>query len=305
MKWLLCLLLLCPLSAAAQIATVPEKQRGIHGKLEESIKDVDRRLDGYVGVAILDLTSGDTILYHADEVFPTASTIKVPMLCELYRQAEQGKLSLTDIYTVRTEDDVEDSTIFNGLTPGATKLTLRDLAQMVAAVSDNAATNVLIDKVGMQNVNAFLQSQSLTKTKLQRKMMDVNAAKEGRENLATPREFMMLMEAIYRGKVVNKQLTDDLLKLLSTRKNSPIQRTLGESVRVADKDGELDAVRADFGIVYAKNRPFVISVMTTYLKDDKEGEEAIGEIAEAAYSYFDRLGRSSLYGRAMISPGQP
>jgi beta-lactamase class A len=157
----------------------------------------------------------------------------------------------------------------------------------------------------MQNVNAFLQSQSLTKTKLQRKMMDVNAAKEGRENLATPREFMTLMEAIYRGKVVNQQLTDDLLKLLSTRKNSPIQRTLGESVRVADKDGELDAVRADFGVVYAKNRPFVISVMTTYLKNDKEGEEAIGEIAEAAYSYFDRLGRSSPYGRAMISPGTP
>lgn len=304
MKWLLSLLLLCSISVA-QTTTTPEKQRGMHGKLEEAIKDVDRRLDGYVGVAILDLASGDTILYHADEVFPTASTIKVPMLCELYRQAEQGKLNLTDIYTVRPEDDVEDSSIFNGLTPGATKLTLRDLAQMVAAVSDNAATNVLIDKVGMQNVNSFLQSMSLTKTKLQRKMMDVNAAKEGRENLATPREFMLLMEAIYRGKVVNKPLTDDLLKLLSTRKNSPIQRTLGESIRVADKDGELDAVRADFGVVYAKNRPFVIAVMTTYLKDDKEGEDAIGEIAEAAYSYFDRLGRSSPYGRAMISPGTP
>lgn len=304
MKWFLSLPLLCSL-CTAQTASPPEKQRAIHGKLEEAIKDVDRRLDGYVGVAILDLTSGDTILYHADEVFPTASTIKVAMLCELYRQAEQGKLNLTDIYTVRPEDDVEDSSIFNGLTPGATKLTLRDLAQMVVAVSDNAATNVLIDKVGMQNVNSFLQSLSLTKTKLQRKMMDVNAAKEGRENLATPREFMMLMEAIYRGKVVNKQLTDDLLKLLSTHKNSPIQRTLGESVRIADKDGELDAVRADFGIVFAKNRPFVISVMTTYLKDDKEGEEAIGEIGEAAYSYFDRLGRSSPYGRAMISPGTP
>src|SRR5438093_1095943 len=88
-------------------------------------------------------------------------------------------------------------------------LTTLALAQMVAAVSDNAATNVLIDKVGMANVNSLLQSLSLTKTKLQRKMMDVNAAKEGRENLATPREFMMLMEAIYRGRVVNKQNTDD------------------------------------------------------------------------------------------------
>lgn len=281
---------------------VPEKQRVLRTKLEETIKDVDRRLDGVVGVAIMDLTNGDTILYHADEVFPTASTIKVALLAELYRQSQEGKLKLTDIYTVRAADDVEDSRIFNGLTPELTKLTLRDLAQMVVAVSDNAATNVLIDRVGVQNVNALLQSLSLTKTKLQRKMMDVNAAKEGRENLATPREFMMLMEAIYRGRVVNQQLTDDLLKLLATGKNSPIQIALGEDVKVADKDGQLPAVRGDFGIVYAPNRPFVISVLTTYLKNDREGEDAIGEIAEAAYSYFDRVGRSSSYGRAMTSP---
>jgi beta-lactamase class A len=157
----------------------------------------------------------------------------------------------------------------------------------------------------MQNVNTLLQSLNLSKTKLQRKMMDINAAKEGRENLATPREFMVLMEAIYRDRIVNKQLTDDLLKLLTTRKGSPMQRALGESIKVADKDGELDAVRCDFGVVYATNRPFVIAVMTTHLKNDRDGEEAIGEIAEAAFSYFDRVGRSSAYGRAMMAPPQP
>ena len=303
MKQVIVLVLTLASFAHAQgSASMPEKQRGMRSKLEDTIRDVDRRLDGYVGVAILDLANGDTVFYHADEVFPTASTIKVPMLAELYRQDQAGKLSLNDIYIVRKEDDVEDSQIFNGLTPDLTKLTLRDLAQMVAAVSDNAATNVLIDRVGMQSVNALLQNLSLTKTKLQRKMMDVNAAKEGRENLATPREFMMLMEAIYREKILDKQHTADLIKLLTTRKNSPIQRTLGEGIKVADKDGELDAVRCDFGIVYAPNRPFVIAVMTTYLKDEREGEDAIGEIAQAAYNYFDRLGRSSPYGRAMVAP---
>jgi beta-lactamase class A len=290
--------------AAAQSASpvTPEKQRILRNKFEDTIKDVDRRLDGVVGVAVLDLSNGETILYHADEVFPTASSIKVALLAELYRQAQQGTLKLTDTYTVRSADDVEDSAIFNGLTPELTKLTLRDLAQMVVAVSDNAATNVLIDRVGMANVNSLLQSLSLTKTKLRRKMMDINAAKEGRENLATPREFMMLMEDIYRGRVVNQQLTDDLLKLLATGKGSPMQRALGDNVKVADKHGELDAVRCDFGVVYAPNRPFVIAVMTTYLKNDKEGEDAIGEITDAAYSYFDRIGRSSPYGRAMTPP---
>lgn len=302
-RLILFVLILSTLASAQSSAPVtPEKQRIMRNKLEDTIKDVDRRLDGLVGVAILDLTNGETILYHADEVFPTASSIKVALLAELYRQAQQGTLKLTDIYTVRATDDVEDSAIFNGLTPELTKLTLRDLAQMVVAVSDNAATNVLIDRVGMANVNSLLQSLSLTKTKLQRKMMDVNAAKEGRENLATPREFMMLMEGIYRGRVVNQPLNDDLLKLLTTSKGSPMQRALGENAKVADKDGELDAVRCDFGVVYAPNRPFVISVMTTYLKTDKDGEEAIGEITEAAYNYFDRVGRSSPYGRAMTAP---
>ena len=302
-RFIVLLLLLGGLASAQTSApATSEKQRNLRNKLEDTIKDVDRRLDGVVGVAMLDLTNGETILYHADDVFPTASTIKVPLLAELYRQAQEGKLKLTDLYTVRAADDVEDSRIFNGLTPELTKLTLRDLAQMVVAVSDNAATNVLIDRVGMNNVNSLLQSLALTKTKLQRKMMDVNAAKEGRENLATPREYMMLMEAIYRGRVVNQQMTEELLKLLQTGKSSPIQRALGEGVKVADKDGELDAVRCDFGIVYAPNRPFVIAVMTTYLKNDKEGEDAIGEIADAAYAYYDRLGRSSPYGRAMSAP---
>jgi beta-lactamase class A len=97
-------------------------------------------------------------------------------------------------------------------------------------------------------------------------------------------------------------MTDELLKLLSTGKSSPMQRALGENVRVADKDGELDAVRGNFGVVYAPNRPFVIAVMTTYLRNDRKGEQAIGEIAEAAYNYFDRVGRASPYGRAMTSP---
>ena len=86
-----------------------------------------------------------------------------------------------------------DSDIMNGLTPGVSRGSpLRDLATMMVAVSDNSATNVLIDRVGMQNVNAMLDSLGLTHTRLRRKMMDLEAAKEGRENISTPREMMTL-----------------------------------------------------------------------------------------------------------------
>jgi len=312
-KRILLILLMLSINLIAQTGVPPttEKQQLLRIRLEESIRDVDSKLDGVMGVAILDLSTGETILFHADEIFPTASSIKVAVLAELYRQSElaekgeTGKARLSDTYVMSKADDVPDSSIFNGLTPGVTKLTLRDVAQMVVAVSDNSATNVLIDRVGMQNVNSLLQSNGLVHTKLQRKMMDIAAAKEGRENLATPREFTSLLEAIYLGKLFKQPLIDDFMKLLATHKESPMRRAFPDSVMVADKPGELDAVRNDIAVIYAPNRPFVISVMTSYLKNEREGEDAIGEIAQAAYSYFDRLGRSSPYGRAMQAPTQP
>ena len=95
-------------------------------------------------------------------------------------------------YTVDARDLVDGSAIMSGLTPGVTRVTNRDLATFMVAVSDNSATNVLIDRVGMQNVNALLDSLGLHQTRLQRKMMDVKAAQEGRENISTPNEMMTL-----------------------------------------------------------------------------------------------------------------
>jgi beta-lactamase class A len=154
---------------------------------------------------------------RATDVFPQASSIKIAMLAELYRQAQTGRLKLTDLYTVQAGDLVADSDM-NGLTPGVTRITLRDLATMVVAVSDNSATNVLIDRVGMDNVNALMDLLGLPHTRLRRKMMDLKAASEGRENVSTPAEMMMLLEDLYRGKVLNKEMTDDFFKVLSTHK---------------------------------------------------------------------------------------
>ena len=303
MKQLLCLLLLVA-GACAQTATAPkqsEKQQILWEKLEADVGQVDRNLDGVLGLAILDLTSRQKFLLHADDVFPQASSIKIAVLAELYRQAQQGRLRLADSYTVQASDLVPDSDIMGGLTPGVTRITNRDLATMMVAVSDNSATNVLIDRVGMENVNALMDSLGLSHTRLRRKMMDVKAAGEGRENISTSREMMTLLEAIYQGKVLNKEMTDDFLKMLSTHKESFIPRDLPDDVRIANKPGELEAVRNDSGIVFAKNRPYVICVMTTYLKNEREGEEAITRVSALAYRMFDRLGRASEYGR-VVSP---
>lgn len=305
MKRLILFLLLAASAVGQTLTTRVEPMTGqqqlLFEKLRQSIEEEGRKLDGVLGVAIVDLRSGQQLLLHADEVFPQASSIKIAVLAELYRQGQQGKLKLTDAYTVRQADDVPDSAIFNGLTPGVTRLTLRDLATMMIAVSDNSAANVLIDRVGMDAINGLLASLGLKDTRLQRKMMDLNAAKEGRENISTPREMMTLLEAIYRGKVLDKEMAADFWKILASAKNSPIRRAVPEGVMSADKPGELEGVRADSGLVFAANRPFVICVMINYLKNEAAGEDAIHRIAAAAYSYFDRLGRSSPYGR-IVSP---
>jgi beta-lactamase class A len=295
-------LLLLAACSAQTVAPSPDKQKVLWRKLDAGIQEVDQHLDGVMGVAIEDLSTGDHFFLHEDEVFAQASSIKITVLANLLLQAQTGKLKLTDLYTVQSSDLVADSDIMGGLTPGVTRLTLRDLATMMVAVSDNSAANVLIDRVGMTNVNAMLDSLGLTHTRLRRKMMDLQAAKEGRENISTPREMMTLLDAIYHGKVLNKEFTAEFFKMLTTNKDSWIPRDLPADLKVANKPGSLEAVRNDSGIVLVEGRPYVICVMTSFLRNERDGEEAISKISLDAWRMFDRLSRATEYGR-VVSPG--
>ena len=302
LRWLL--LAASLVSASAQCCPQkPQtaKRQVLWQKLQEQIRAADQQLDGVLAVAVKDLTSQEEFFLNPDEVMPQASSIKIAVLAELYLQAQQDKLKLTDEYVVRKEDLVPGSDIMLGLTAGVTRLTLRDLATMMVAVSDNSATNVLIDRLGLENVNSMLESQGLHVTRLRRKMMDLKAASEGRENVSTPREMMTLLEKIYRAQLLNKEMTDDLLKVLSTHKESALLQGLPDEAVAASKPGELEAVRNDSGIVFVKNRPYILCVMTAYLKDEKEGSATIRKISALAYTYFDRVGRASEYGR-VVSP---
>src|SRR3974390_1891267 len=288
---------------SARILGTPPQSELLWQKLDATVQQVNRDLNGTMGVAITDLTDGRTLLLNADAVFAQASCIKVTVMAELYRQQQQfeggatGVAKLADLYTVNASDLVADSSIMGGLTPGVTSVTNRDLPTFMVAVSDNSATNVLIDQVGMPNVNAMLDSLGLTHTRLQRKMMDVKAAQQGRKHLSTPREMMTFFANLYQGKVLKKARADEYFKQLATPKESDIPRFIPDDVMIANKPGELAGVRNDMGVVFATNRPFVIVVMTAYLQHERDGNEAIAKIAGAAYEYFDRVGRSSEHGR--------
>jgi beta-lactamase class A len=280
--------------------SVRAKQDALWNRMEDSVRKEVRRTDAVMGVAIIDLTDKRSFYLNADAVYPTASTIKIAVLAELYNQDERGSgARLSDLYTVDAKDLVGTEGALQVMTPAVTRLTNRDLAALVVTVSDNSATNVLIDRVGMDNVNAWLERVGLKQTRLRRHMLDVKAAQEGRENTATPRELGTLLTALYEGRALKKATSDELIKMLSTPKSSYIPTLLPAELAIANKSGFLDGVRNDAGIVFVPGRPFAIVVMTTFAANEVEAERGIARIARAAWSYFDRIGKSSPLGRIL------
>ena len=158
-------------------------------KMTGEVARMEKTFDGVMGVVIRDLTDGREFAVNADDIFPTASTIKLPMLAELYRQSQTGirRQAHRPIHFSQRGPGRRQPAIMQNLTPGVTRMTNHDLAGFVVAVSDNAATNVLIDRVGMDNVNRMLDSLGLHQTRLRRKMIDLEAARKGNENVSTPR----------------------------------------------------------------------------------------------------------------------
>ena len=282
------------LSLAAPAAPA-EKQGALWEKLRARIEAVDRGLDGVLGASVKDLKGGMTLDVRPAEPFPQASSIKLAVLYELYRQAEDGRVDLGEL-TRPPLPRVRGGGVLQEL-GNQVSLTWRDVAVLMMGWSDNAATNVLIDRVGMDAVNRRLDSLGLRATRLRRKMMDLDAARRGDENVSTPAEMRQLAETMYAGAGLSRERARDLMAVAAVPKDSPFRVPLPESLVVADKPGSLEAVRCVTAIVDLPGRPYAVSIMTTYLRRDADGEAAIREISAALYETFDRLARSSDLGR--------
>jgi beta-lactamase class A len=177
-------------------------------------------------------------------------------------------------------------------------LTWRDLAVMMMKWSDNEATNLLARRVGRDAVNRRLDALGLSRTRLRREMMDLEAARRGEENVSTPREMARLAAIVARGEGLAAERAKDLLAVASVEASgSPFRRGLPEGVRAISKPGSLEGVRCEMAWVDVPGRPYAAAIMTAYLKREADGEAAIQELSAEIYSTFDRLARSSEYGR--------
>ncbi len=266
-------------------------------KMTIKIKQIVEQADAVVGVAINDLRSGQQILINEDEIFPQASSIKIHILSEVYKQAAEEKFNLADIKQLPIFARVGGSGILSSLGEKSVSLSIRDYCVMMIVLSDNSATNLLINLVGMKNVNESLQKNGATKTKLQRVMMDIQAAKEGRENISTPKDVMTILEKMFYGTLVNKQASDEMLSILKLDKDGALKSGIAPSVGIANKGGDVDGVRTDVGIIYLENNPYSICVMTKMLQRNEDGPKIITDISREAYNYFERKANSNQYGR--------
>src|SRR3954451_22607218 len=265
-------------SVSAQTPPVPLE---LHAKFEKRIAEIASRVDGVVGYSIVDLTTGERVRHLDTATFPTASAIKIAIVYELFKQAEEKTIDLDATITLDRKQAVGGTGVLVDM--GTPTLSIRDYAVLMVTLSDNTATNVLIDRLGMDKIGARMQGLGLNGTKLRRHMMDTAAALRGEENVSTPDELSQLLRAM------NDKMPE-AIALLKKPKENRLRKGLPEGVPSADKSGELEGVRVDAGIVYAKNRAYALCVMTTFLKDEAQGEHAIEEISRVAYEYFSRLG---------------
>ncbi|HEV8383645.1 MAG TPA: serine hydrolase [Candidatus Acidoferrales bacterium] len=289
-------LLVAVAPAFAQAPPVNPLAADLKVKLAKQLQQTAAEFDGVMGIAVKDLGTGETFFANADTVFPQASSIKIPILLELFRQAQAGTLKLDERVDLKKSMMAQGSGVLLRFGDGGSALSLRDLAVLMIVLSDNTATNILIDRVGLQNVNENLRRIGLTQTKLQRIMLDIDAQRASRENLSTPREMVMLLEMLDGGKTLDPKNTQAALEILKYPKNTALRRSLPASVALASKPGGISGVACESGIVYLPGKPYAISVMTTYDKDSDAADNAITEVSRRVYAYFERLARSNSLG---------
>lgn len=273
----------------------PEHLRQIRAKTEADLRAAIGSVKGVAGFIAVDLTTGERFAINESLVFPQGSAIKIPILMEVYRQAGQGAFKLTDRLPVTAKHQVGGSGVLRTLGDGTSHLSVRDLCVLMITLSDNTATNMLIDLVGMEKINATMRGLGLEQTKVRRRMIDLDASKRGEENISTPAEAARIMEVLHRGEFVDRATSDAILDILKMPKRGDFNAVLPETVPVAFKPGGIAGVTTEWAIVYLAKRPYVIVGMENYAVGN-EASEMLQRSSRIIYDYFSRLARASDHG---------
>lgn len=293
--------------------------RSPHDRFSADVSRILAGMEGVVGLAARDLTTGKELTYQPHEIFPTASTFKVPLLFALYRLAEAGEIDLTQRIPIETHHRVPGSGVLQDLDPGIAP-TVRDLAVLMTVVSDNLATDLIYDLVGRHRLAAEVARLGLRQTRIPfgcrnifchatgldpddpattydalREALrsgphnpdSIAYAADERNDSSSPADMVMMMTAIETGDGISPGSREAMIDILKRQKyNTIIPLHLPEGTEVAHKTGSLRGIRNNVALVYAPAGPYVLALMAKQLTDEVDGSRRLADLSRLVWDTF-------------------
>ncbi len=267
--------------------------------LTHSIKTQISEIDGDVALAFIDLSNTENqILINVDEKFHAASTMKIPVMIELYKQQSEGKINLNDSILLKNEfksivdqssysmdiGDDSDDVIYSKI---GTKQKMYDLMFSMITVSSNLATNVLIELVDAKKTTATMRTLGAANIEVLRGVEDQKAYDLGLSNSTTANDLLVIMKSIANGSAGTKEDCKAMIAILKAQKwNDMIPKYLPKDVEVAHKTGSITGVHHDSAIVYApNNKNYVLVLLSKNLKDFDKGTDQLAQISKTVFDF--------------------
>ncbi len=264
--------------------------------LEAQLRKIVAASGAEVAIAFKTLDGRRELLIDADKPFHAASTMKLPVMIELFRQVRAGTLSLDDVIPIRNEfHSIVDGSAFTLDASGDSDaevyaaigktMSLRRLCDRMITVSSNFAANLLIERLGVGNIRRTVKLLGADGMQVLRGVEDQKAFDGGMNNTTTARGLMVLLDRLGHGTAVDKAADDEMIQILERQTfNDRIPAGLPADVRVAHKTGDITRICHDAGIVYARS-PYILVVLVRGVDDIKRSAALIAEISKAVYGY--------------------
>ena len=287
-------ILLPPATRPAIVAPAPSQPQLVNDPRGEDWQFMTRELarhaaryPGRVAIVIKDLKTNREWTYHQDDLFPSASLIKVPVMICVFHKIRQGQLALSDPIVLRRRNRVGGSGSLKWRPDGA-KLTVRELVQRMISESDNTATSMLIEVVGMSYLQQQFPKIGLLYTGIYQEGMSIKGGRVAHENYTTAREMAMMLEKIYRGEMIDRAASSLMLDVLKHKKAvaSRLAKGLPRRWEIAHKTGLLRQACHDTAIIFSPDGDYIVTVLTGHNPDYKTAKNFISQLGRITFRHY-------------------
>ena len=290
-------ILLSTLILIITIFSCEEKNK--YSSLEIKVRELLESQNGTFAIAFKNLEDGNEILINEDEIFHAASTMKTPVMIEVYRKKMIGEISLDDSIFVKNEfESIVDKSTFqlsefddsdkNTYDKIGRYISLRELVFDMITISSNFATNLVIKYIGAENINNTMSDIGAKNINILRGVEDIKAFEKGLNNTTSARDLLVIYEKLANGKVLNRDLSNEMVEILKNQKyDDIIPKYLPKEIEVAHKDGWINGVRHDSGIVFLENGvSYVLILLSKNLDNELEGADMLAKVSLEIYNHI-------------------